>query len=416
VSTDISAAPSPEEQIRRWASQPSLPEAGSLQKRALLGAGIGAVCFLGLGYVLGWFGAVDLPRQFFLSYLVAFIFWFGVGLGCLTVLMIQHLTGGSWGLLLRRVLEAGACTLILMGILFIPLLFGMRSLYEWAQPVEEISKDPLLAHKYPYLNPTWFILRGIGYFAVWVVLVVLLRRWSARQDQEPGGQEGERCRILSGPGLVLLGITVSFAVIDWMMSLEPHWYSSIYPAMVGVGCLLSGFAFAVAVLLYLGERPPLAEVLSSKHLGDMGSLMLAFVMLWAYMCLSQFLLIWAGNLKEEIPWYLYRTRAGWGFVAVPLILFHFFVPFLLLLSRNVKTRRVGLLSIAVGLLVVRFVDVFWLIEPPFAEHGPSLFVLLDLSALVGVGGIWVWFFVEQLRQKPILPVGDPALAEVLKHE
>jgi hypothetical protein len=258
-----------DERTRRWAEVPPVPGWQRIERWALIAAGTGAVAFLVIGLLLGWGGRVDSPRQFFLSYLVAFVYWCGIALGCLALLMIQHLTGGDWGLALRRILEAGAHTLVPLTVLFLPIVLGVGSLYLWAQPLV-VMGDPHLQHKYPYLNPVWFTIRAAGYFAVWLTLALLLRHWSVRQDREQGDRTGRRLQAMSGPGLLLFGLATTFAFIDWMMSLEPLWFSAVYPVMVGVGHLLAGFAFAVAVLMLLIDRPPLAGTIPAKVLGDLG--------------------------------------------------------------------------------------------------------------------------------------------------
>lgn len=379
-----------------------------LQRGSLIAAVSGAALFAIIAAVLALSKGVTTPRQFFQSYLVAFTYWVSVPLGCLVVLMVQHLTGGAWGLVLRRVLEAGARTLVPLAVLFVPLLFGLSSLYLWTQP-GEIPQDKARL----YLNVPFFVARSVGYFAVWLVIVFLLTRWSAEQDSYANSDRQSRLGALSGPGLVVYGLTITFASIDWVMSLEPNWSSTMYPVMFAVGQLLTGFTFALAVLLLLAQRPPLSDVLNRRHLRDLGSLLLAFVMIWAYIAFSQFMLTWVGNLEEEIPWYLRRLRGGWEWLALALVLFHFVLPFLLLLSSDVKTNSRSLAKVAIALLVVRFLDVFWWIEPAYPHEGQYFFWLLDLSATLALGGACGWWFLGQLRQRPLLPLRDPDLLEAL---
>jgi hypothetical protein len=394
-------------------SQPALTDSQwqRMRQRALVAAGAGAAFFAIIGTVLAFTDGVTNPRQFFQSYLVAFTYWVSVPLGCLVVLMVQHLTGGAWGLVLRRVLEAGARTLALLAALFVPLLFGLSSLYLWTQP-GEVPEDKASL----YLNVPFFVVRSAGYFAVWLAFVVLLTRGSAEPEGQASSGRQRRFARVSGPGLIVYGLTITFASIDWVMSLEPNWSSTIYPVMFAVGQLLTGFTFALAVLLLLAERPPLADVLNRRHLRDLGSLLLAFVMMWAYIAFSQFLLVWVGNLEEEIPWYLRRLRGGWEWLALTLVLFHFVLPFLLLLSSDVKTNSRTLAKVAIALLVVRFLDVFWWIEPAYPHEGQYFFWLLDLSATAALGGVCGWWFLGQLRQKPVLPLDDPYLPEALSNE
>jgi hypothetical protein len=395
------------------------PEWDRVQSRALIAAAAGLVAFVALGLLLYYLGSLGGPWQFFLSYLVAFNFWISVPLGCLVLLMVQYLTGGAWGIVLRRVFESGSRTLLLLGLLFLPLIItvflGNDSLYLWARP-EQLRVDEDLQYKSPYLNPTFFVARAIGYFIIWLVLAFFLNQWSAEQDVEASPQPTRRFRLLSGPGLVLYGLTITFASVDWLMSLEPHWYSTIYPVVFAAGHLLSGMAFAVVALLLLAQRPPLSTVLHAGLRRDLGNLLLTFVMFWAYVSFSQYLLIWVGNLPEEIVWSLRRTRGGWQWVGIVLVLFQFALPFLLLLSRNVKENGRTLLAVAVGLLALRFLDVLWWVEPAYAHDGQYFFWLLDLSATVGLGGVFTWAFVWHLKKRPLLPPRDPYLAEALNHE
>ncbi|HMC11351.1 MAG TPA: hypothetical protein VKH44_08675, partial [Pirellulaceae bacterium] len=327
------------------------PEWGGLQRRALLvGIVCAALCALG-----GRFS----PQAFLRSYLVAWNFWLGIALGSLVLVMLQHLTGGAWGVVLRRVLESGTRTLPLLAVLFVPLALGLHALYEWVD-----SDDPSLAEKrHYYLNVPFFLPRSAFYFAAWLLLMFFLNRWSSEEDRTQDPSLPRRFRLLSGPGLPLYGLTITFASIDWVMSLEPHWVSSIFGVMFGVGQVLSAFAFAVAVVILLARRPPLANVLLPSHMRDLGNLLLAFVMVWAYLSFSQFLLIWAGNLPEEVPWYLRRLQGGWQWFGLALVLFHFVLPFVLLLSADIKRDGRRLAVVACLVLVMRFVDLFWLIVP-----------------------------------------------------
>ncbi len=351
------------------------------------------------------------PRQFFHSYLLAFLFWFGITLGSMALVMLHHLVGGGWGFLIRRLLESGTRTLPLMALLWLPLLLGMTSLYRWANPAA-VASDPLLQHKLVYLNEPFFVVRAGIYFALWMVLAWFLNRWSSEQDQKEDPDVRRRMNNLSGPGLVLYSVTVTLASLDWVMSLEPEWFSTIYSAMFMVGQVLSALAFAIAVLMLLASRSSLSEILSGRYMNDLGNLMLTFVILWAYMAFSQFLIIWAGNLPDEIPWYLHRVKNGWELIALALVVFHFAVPLFLLLFRGVK-RRIGVLSlVTAAMLVFRLLDMFWNVEPAF---NPNLqFHWLDWLLPLAMGGIWVAVFAWQLKRQPLLPVHDPWLREVLE--
>lgn len=403
------------------------PEWDRLQRGMLLAGAAGlVVCALAFAlasvpFVTEYLFSTD---QVFRSYLVAYTFWLGIGLGSLVLLMLQHLTGGVWGLVIRRVLESGSRTLLLLAVFFVPIFLGMHSLYEWTDwgPPD----DPNERFKHVWLSIPFFMLRTAIYFAVWLAVAYFLNRWSAEQDRDQAPAEvgrignpshsNGRFRLLSAPGIALYGATITFASIDWVMSIEPHWWSTIYPVMFAAGQMLTALAFAIAVLIWLAGRPPVSEVIGPRHLRDLGNLLLAFVMLWAYMSFSQFLLIWTNNLPEEIPWYLRRTRGGWEWLAVLLIVCHFALPFLLLLFRDVKQNSRILLLVALGILVMRFLDVFWWIEPAYTREGEYFYWLVDIAALVGVGGIWGWWFLWQLRRRPLLPMHDPYWPEVMHHE
>ena len=372
-------------------------------QRGALAAGLVA---LGLCAV----GAVISPAQFLRSYLVAYLFWFGIALGCLAILMINHIAGGAWGAAIRRVLESGTRTLPLLAVLFLPLALGLGSLYEWAQP-DAVARDPLLQHKAAYLNVPFFLARVVFYFAVWLTIAGFLNRWSLEQDSTDDPAVGRRLELLSRGGLVAVGLTMTFASIDWVMWLEPHWYSTIYGILIMGGQVLAAMAFVIPIAALLARREPLAGIITAEQFHDLGKLMLAFVMLWAYFAFSQFLIIWSANLPEEIPWYLHRLHGGWQAIGVALIVFHFALPFLVLLSRDVKRHAAAVASVALFVMFVRFIDLFWMVTPAFS---PAVFAVhwMDIVAPVGVGGIWLWVFVWQLKGRSLVAVNDPSLPRV----
>lgn len=382
------------------------PVVDRIQSRALIVGGIGVIACV--------IGAFFKPAQFFNSWLISFMFVAGITLGCLALVMLQYLTGGAWGIVIRRVLESATRTLPLVVLLFIPLLFGLQSLYGWARPAE-VAAHEALQHKRLYLNVTFFLIRAVIYFAAWLVLAYFLNKWSRQQDQAADRRLERRFQLLSGGGLVLYGFTVTFAVIDWVMSLEPQWFSTIFGLLFVAGQGLSALAFVIAALVVLSRYEPLAHVISRGHLQDLGKLMLTFVMLWAYMSFSQFLIIWSGNLPEEAFWYVKRLHSGWQWIGLLLVLFHFALPFLLLLSRDLKRSGRRLVWVALGVMVMRVVDLFWIIAPTLHEQHLTLH-WMDLAALIGLSGIWLAFFAWQLRRRPLLPVNDPHFGEVLQHE
>ncbi len=375
-----------------------------LQRRALL---VGVV---GLALCLG--GLVVSPVQFLQSYLQAYLFWIGIALGCLAMLMLHHLVGGPWGLPVRRLLEAGTRTFPSLAGLFVPLLMGLVSLYPWARP-EEVAAEELLQHKGLYLNVPFFVFRAAIYFALWILVAFFLNRWSREQDRTGDRSLAGRLQALSGPGLILYGLTVTFSAIDWVMSLEPRWHSTIYGMIFMAGQGLEGLAFAIVVAHLLARRRPLSDVATPAHFHDLGNLLLTFLMLWAYMAFAQFLIIWAENLTQEIPWYLHRTTGGWQGIAVALIILQFALPFVLLLSRATKRTSGALGAVATVILLMRYVDLFWLVAPAF--HPARLHVSwMDLAAPIGIGGVWISAFLWRLKQMPLLPLHDPRREEALE--
>ena len=385
------------------------------RRLALYAAAGGAAAFVVLALLLWLMHGLDAPKQFFVSYMVGYNYWLGSALGGLVFLMLQYVTGGAWGLLLRRILEASASMVLPLAVLFVPLIIGLPFVYEYGQWTP-VQTEPRLHAKAIWLSAPAVTIKAILFFACWIGMAYLFRRWSRQQDEGANGGVLERCEGLGAPGIVLYALTITFASIDWVMALQPEWFSTIYPVMFAVGQLLNGYAFALTVFLLLADRPPFAGSIHPAHMRDFGSLLLAFVMFWAYMSFSQFMLIWVGNLPEEIPWYLRRGRGGWEYVIIFIAVFHFAVPFMLLLLRDIKEHRHRLLAVTVGLLVMRFIDLFWWIEPSLDHAGEYFYWLLDLAAWVGVGGLCVWWFLGQLRSRTLLPLKDPYLAEALKDE
>ncbi len=370
-----------------------------VQHGALVVGGLGS-----LGCVVGIFAARD---QFFQAYLVSYLFFLGLALGSLAVLMIQYVTGGAWGAVIRRLLESATRTLPLLAVLFLPIAFGLGHLYEWARP-EHVAHDPILQHKSVYLNVPFFLGRAVFYFTAWIATAYFLNRWSLEQDAAADPRLTRRLEMLSRGGLLLYALTMTFAAMDWGMSLEPHWFSTLYGVMFMGGQGLSTFAFMIPIAALIAERPPFSRIITPAQFHDLGKLMLAFVMLWAYFAFSQYLIIWSANLPEEIPFYLARTKGGWEWVAVVLVVVHFALPFVVLLSRDVKRHARAVAVVALVLVAARFVDLFWLLRPAVAPEGFAVH-WLDPAAVAAIGGTWMWFFVSQLKTRPVLPLNDPAI-------
>jgi hypothetical protein len=354
--------------------------------------------------------------QFFRSYLFGFGFWAGISIGSLALLMLQHLTGGGWGLVIRRVLEASTRTLPLIVILFVPILLGAHRIYSWTD-AHEIAEHPVLQEKSKYLNLPFFTIRAAIYFAIWLALAYFLNRWSLLQDRTADRKYTKNMRVLAGPGMVLFVFTVTFAAIDWFMSLDWEWSSTIYGFIYVAAWALSALAFTIAVMAWLSKHEPMNNVVAQLHFHDLGKLLLAFVMLWSYFAFSQFLIIWSGNLPEEISWYLPRIHGAWGAIALTVIVLHFAFPFLFLLSRSLKRNAGKLVIVAVLILVMRLIDLFWMIGPNFTGKAFS-FSWMDLAAPIGIGGLWLGAFAWALKQRALIPINDPLYETVLeqKHE
>jgi hypothetical protein len=359
-------------------------------------------------------GAYFDRQQFFRSYLMAYVFWLGIPLGCFGIVMIHHLVGGTWGFVIQRPLESAIRTFPVMALLFLPVFFGLPDLYVWARP-EAVAHDKILQQKSLYLNVSSFSFRAALYFAIWILVGTFLTRWSREQDRTANTSLVERLQNLSGPGLVLYGLTVTFSAIDWLMSLEPRWYSTIYGMIFMVSHGLVALAFVIGVAFFLSRREPLSEVMAPWVFQDLGNLLLAFVMLWAYTSFSQFLLIWVENLSHEIPWYLHRTMGGWGAIAVALLVLQFALPFLLLLSRAVKRKAATLCGVAVMIGLMHWVELFWFVAPTFHPQGLSIH-WTSVVAPIAIGGIWFSAFLWQLQGHSLLPFRDPRFVAIMEEK
>ncbi len=385
------------------------------RSRALI-AGVAGLVLCGIGFI------VD-RDHFFRAWLISFLLFLGIALGSMAFVMINHLSGGAWGVF-RRVFEASSRTLPLLAVLFLPVILGMGSLYSWTHD-DHVQADAVLRHKAIYLNVPFFLGRALFYFAGWIVVAWTLTRLSKRQD-EGDMSVNLRLQYVSGAGLVFYAFSATFASIDWIMSINPHWFSTLFGFIFVGGQGLSALAFTIVISTYLVRHEPMAGFLKPSHFHDLGKLSLAFVMLWAYFNFSQYMLVFAANLVEEIPYFIARISHGWQFLALFLVVFHFAVPFLLLLSRDLKRTPHRLVIVASWLLIIRFIDLFMLISPEFDASGANLHLLagaheggfyvhwLDLAAPLAVGGLWLWMFFTQLAQRPLLAFGDPYLREAMQ--
>jgi hypothetical protein len=367
-----------------------------IQRRALIAGGVGLVLVV-VGALL------DLD-QVFRSYLYTYLFWLGITLGSLVWLLIHDITGGEWGIAIRPLLEASALVIGLMALLFIPLLFGLENLYIWARP-EVVAQDALLQHKELYLNIPFFIGRAVFYFVVWVGGIFLLQRWWRRQALEPTPIVAARLRRLSGPALAFYGLTVTFGAFDWLMSLDPYWFSTIFGVLVVAGQAISGLAFAIGVVAYLGQFAPFSQLVTADRLNDLGNLLLSALIFWAYIAFMQYLIIWSGNLPEDVLWYLHRLEGGWDWIPLGLLFFHFIVPFVMLLSGRVKRNAQRLAAVALLILVAELAHLYWLVAPTFS-HSHFRIHWLDFVMPIFLGGLWLVAFVWRLRRQVSIPVDE----------
>ncbi len=375
-----------------------------VQQRSLIVGGVALIACV--------IGALFSPGQFFRSYLFSYLFYLGMTLGCMALVMLQYLTGGSWGLVIRRITESATRTIPLLAFLFLPIRLGSPKLYSWSHD-EVVKADPLLQHKHLYLNVPFFIVRVLIYFIGWWVFAHFLNKWSHEQDSGGRDPRGRRLQLLSGPGLIFYALSVTFASVDWVMSLEPHWFSTIFGLLFVAGQGLSALSLCIAFLVILSdEGGPLEGVIGPSHLHDIGKLLLAFTMLWAYFSFSQFLIIWSGNLVDEIPWYMERLNGGWQWIGLLLVVFHFAFPFAMLLSQSLKRAGRKLVRIAALVIVMRFVDLFWIVAPGASKGGFQVH-WMDFLAPIGIGGLWLGAFLFQLQKWPLLPVRDPHLEEAI---
>lgn len=404
--------------------------ADHMRKRWSVAAAIATVLAIAGAVMALQAGTFEAKNHFLRAYLVGFMFCFGLTTGSMALLMLQHVTGGKWGLVIRRQLEAGTRNLPLLALMFIPIALGLKYLYPWAGGIELSYHGQHALHvRHDYLNTTMFVGRAVLYFLGWGIFIYIFNKWSPLQDRpQASPEEANRLRLrfmrLGGGGLVFYAVTVSLAAVDWVMSLDPVWYSTIWGMLYMAGQALLTMAFMIVVLIGLARYEPMKSLLRKTELHDNGKLLLAFVMLYTYLSFSQFIIIWSGNLTEEIPWYLARIRGGWRPVIIFLFLFHFVLPFLLLLNRNLKKHGPRLAIVALLIIFVRYVDLFWHIVPNFkdaagwAPQGQAVgrFFLTpwDIIVPVAMASIWVAFFFYHLTKRPLIPVYHPLVPEILE--
>ena len=400
------------------------------RSRALTVALVFSVIAAGLGFADGRGFDIDHVLR---AWLLGLMLTFGFAVGGLALLMLQYCTGGKWGLLLRRPLEAMSRTLPLIFVYWIVIAFSLRKLYLWAA-VTDVSAalksgwiNEVQAHaiefKRPMLNPEAFIIVSIVCFVIWGYYTWRLNSLGLERDATSPATTPEwikRLENISGPGLVVYAITMSAAAIYWVMSLDPTWYSSVYGLLFLVGQIYGVLALSIIVVISLSKAEPFKTILRQTEQHDLGKFAFAFVMLNIYLAFGQFLIIWSGNLPEEIPWYLDRIRGHWGVIVTLDFIFHWLIPFTLLLSRDLKRNKKRLVLVCQWMVFARAFDLFWLIEPNFKDAARNLHFtwgILEYAAVpVAMIAIWVAYFCTQLKTRPLVQTNDPHLAEILEAE
>ncbi len=353
---------------------------------------------------LGWFVNHE---QFFHSYLVSFMFWVTLGLGGLFLTLIHFLTHSVWSVVVRRIPETIMKTLPWMALFFVPLIFGLHDLFHWTH-ADAVSHDAILQKKVGYLNTPFFLIRAVIYFVVWYGLARVIHKISLEQDQGNIGNIYHRLRRVAAPGMFLFAFTLTFAAFDWLMSLDAHWYSTIFGVYIFAGAYLTIVAFITLFLMFIQSRGVLKEEISIEHYHDLGKLMFAFTVFWAYIAGSQYFLIWYGNIPEETVWFLHRWEGSWKPMSLFLIFAHFAVPFLVLIFRASKRNKTVLLSMAILIIVMQFMDLYWIVMPTLHHHGVH-FSWMDITTWLGIGGVFFYLFWKEFTSHPIVPVKDENL-------
>jgi hypothetical protein len=364
------------------------------------------------GLVLSIFGYFLDSKHFFYSYLVAYVFWASIMLGALFFTMLNHISGATWNIVLRRILEHVMNTVPLMAILFLPVLLGLHDLYHWSHE-EVVANDALLQKKTPYLNAPFFIIRALLYFSIWYVLSKTLFRTSIIQDEDFQPAQIKKMRKISAPGIVLFAITSTFAAFDWLMSLDPHWYSTIFGLYIFAGSFLSILAVLVIFGLALRNKKILHDVITVEHYHDLGKYLFGFTVFWGYMAFSQYFLIWYANIPEETIWYLHRWEGTWKYITMLLVFGHFLLPFITLMPRAAKRNLKFMKLIGVWILVMHYFDIYWIVMPTIYEHGFH-FSWIDLTTFVGISGIFLYYFWSKYFSRALVPVNDPHLKDSIE--
>jgi hypothetical protein len=387
------------------ASTYMLTQRGNFGRNALI-VGLAGLVLAAVG------SAVDTPR-FFNAYLMAFTFWMTLSLGSLFFVMLHHLVGATWSIVIRRLAESLMATIPYMAILFIPILFGLHHIYSWSH-ADVMATDALLQKKEAFLNVPFFVIRAIVYFFIWSALAHLLYKYSLQQDSKPSTELTQKMKVVSAPGMILFAVTTTLAGYDWLMSLEPHWYSTIYGVYFFAGGLVAIISLMTLLAAWLQSKGLLRGTITVEHYHDLGKLMFAFIIFWTYIGFSQYFLIWYGNIPEETVWYLQRWEGSWKAISMIILFGHFVIPFTVLLFRFTKRTLTPLLIMAAWIVLMHWVDHYWLVYPTFSPKGAS-FTWIEPAATIGIGGIFFWAFWSRFSSKALVPVGDPKLASSIHH-
>lgn len=390
------------------AEEISIPSGHLLTRLPLPAALVGAAA-MAVSIFLG----MTQTERFFQSYLVAFLFFVTLALGGLFFVLLQFVTRAGWSVAVRRVAEQVMSTLPLMLLLFVPLAFGVHQIWEWSHQ-EAVAADHLLQHKQPYLNETFFYLRSVVFLVVWAAMGWWFRKESIRQDETRDPHITRRLQSASAPALLVFAITLTLASIDWIMSVAPHWYSTIFGVYVFGGCVVAILSFLILLLLLLQKTNRLTNLVTMEHFHDLGKLLFGFVVFWAYIAFSQFMLMWYANIPEETLWFAHRWQHGWQPVSIGLAVGHFVLPFFFLLPVATKRRKTTLTGICIWLLAMHYLDLYWLVMPNLTESFQPH--LLDALTLLGTGGIFVAWLAMVMRRPALVPLHDPRLAESLTFE
>jgi len=385
--------------------------------RLLAGALAVGVAGLAVAVGLGLSGGEESKLHFLLAYLTSFAYWLSIALGALFFVLMAHLTRAGWSVSVRRTVEVLASNVWVLAPFAVVVLWGLRTLYPWAEQYAAGTLDPLNEHKSPYLNPAFFAIRLALYFAIWIALAGFFFARSRRQDGSGDPALTRTLEKLSAPATIVFALTLTFAAFDLLMSLYPHWFSTIFGVYYFAGCVVGSVSFIILLLMYLQSRGRLTRVVNTEHFHDLGKLQFAFVVFWAYIAFSQFMLIWYGNLPEETVWYKYRQTGQWTWVSLALLFGHFVIPFLAMISRHPKRRRASLAAASVWLLAMHWVDLYWLVFPHVHEfEGRIPFGIPEVASFVGVGGLFVAALVWRLGRQPLVAMRDPRLEEALQFE